>query len=74
MRIWKLALENFPDIPRPEDHGWTFSDGYLEPLWCVGDILPKDVQDLASQECDDDEILSCDEESDSSEDSETDTI
>ena len=66
-------MENFPDIPRPEDHGWVLSDGYLEPLWCEGDILPKDMEDVTSQEYEE-ETLSCDSKSDTSEDSENDLV
>ena len=46
MKIWKLALDRFPEIPRATEHGWTIIDDHIEPLWNEKDVLPKNLIDL----------------------------
>ena len=61
--IWKKALDNFPEIPDPSDHGWVVNDGKMEPLWCDGPVLPNQLVDVlesrfvTSNENDDDEDI-----------------
>lgn len=53
--IWKRALENFPEIPKPIDgHVWMLNEsGDIEPLWCENNILPEEFVDLLAQPDDD---------------------
>ena len=44
--IWKRAQENFQEVPDATDHGWIKENITLEPLWCEGDILPRQLADL----------------------------
>ena len=44
--IWKRALENFPEIPDADDHGWVTIENVLEPLWCEQEILPRSLSVL----------------------------
>ena len=44
--IWKRADENFPEVQKPEDHGWVVEDKLLVPLWCQESVLPTSVVDL----------------------------
>ena len=47
MAIWKRAYINFPNIPAANvNHGWTSSNGYMEPFWFDGDVLPKHLIDI----------------------------
>ena len=48
--IWKQAKENFPEIPSAEYHGWMKRDGLLEPLWCEGNLFPKQLANLLDEE------------------------
>ena len=43
---WKHSHESFPEIPPPAGYGWTHSDGFLEPEWSDGPILPSQLDDL----------------------------
>ena len=42
---WKLSLESFPEIPPPAGHSWTYSNGFPEPEWSDGPILPSQPDD-----------------------------
>ena len=44
--IWKREDENFPEVPKAEDHGWVVEDTLLVPLWCKESVLPTSVVDL----------------------------
>ena len=55
--IWKGADEPFLEIPEVEDNGWVVTDQGLEPCWCKGEVLPKDLSSLL-----DDDILTDSEE------------
>ena len=45
--IWKRAYIAEPEIPNPADgHGWVMVDGRLEPMWCEGDILPRQLTSI----------------------------
>ena len=58
--IYKQAHIPNPDIPKPTDgHGWTMIDGKLEPLWFDGDVLPRQLVDIAET------VISSDDDSDS---------
>ena len=47
VRIWKNAHVNAPTIPDPTDgHGWHIVDGFLEPLWVDGPIIPRRLEEL----------------------------
>ena len=42
-------MENFPEIPSAEGHGWIQRNGLLEPLWCQGNLLPEQLADLLEE-------------------------
>ena len=71
VKIWKLALENFPEIPTPCDHGWRFGESGLEPLWSEEAVLPAQLADLlvdtaaSDTDAEDDVVLESDSSSDS---------
>ena len=45
--IWRRAHINTPTIPSPTDgNGWHVVDGFLEPLWVDGPIIPRTMEDL----------------------------
>ena len=46
VKIWKLAHENFPEIPDPSQHGWKIGEVSLEPVWSEEQILPIELVDL----------------------------
>ena len=54
VRIWKLANENFPEIPDPTLHGWTYVGDSLEPTWSSKPILPTELVDLMEEKIDSD--------------------
>ena len=44
---WKHAHVPMYELPKPEDgHGWMKMDGFLEPVWSRGPILPPSLVDL----------------------------
>ena len=48
--IWKRAEENYQEVPDATEHGWIRENLTLEPLWCEGDILPRQLADLLEEE------------------------
>ena len=47
MSIWKNTHIPDPEIPAVlEEYGWTIANGYLEPLWIEGDLLPPRMVDI----------------------------
>ena len=57
--IWKWAHIPEPTIPKAsKGHGWEeIEDGYMDPLWCDGGVLPRELLDIAqdiSQSIDED--------------------
>ena len=50
--IWKRAHENNPEIPSPLDHGFHLNseNGKLEALWFEGDVIPKALIHVLSEE------------------------
>ena len=42
------------DIPPATNHGWVRSDGYIEPAWSEGPILPSCLQDIFADVTEDD--------------------
>ena len=44
--IWKRAMENFPEIPNADGHGWVLNDGVLEPLCCEEEVPPQNLSVL----------------------------
>ena len=74
VRIWKLALENYLDIPSPLEHGWKASEGGLEPLWSKEEILPQEIIDIMNEGNDDDSNEDMIPESSDSDDSDSDLI
>ena len=68
---WKQAHIPFVELPSPTDHGWTFSDNHLEPIWSEGPILPESLMDIIKVSNDEKSQYECnkdDEDSDSDED------
>ena len=57
--IWKRAHENNPEIPSTLDHGFHLNseNGKLEPLWFEGDVIPKALIDVLSEEGTDEDDL-----------------
>ena len=57
VRIWKMPMENYHEIPDPTDHGWTIGLDGLEPLWSEKPILPTNMIDMLDglEEHEDDE-------------------
>ena len=48
--IWRRALDHFPEIPSPLDHGYIVTEaGKLEPLWFEGDIIPMVLVDILTK-------------------------
>ena len=39
MRIWKLATDNFLEIPAPTEHGWKVLGESIEPTWSKREVL-----------------------------------
>ena len=58
--IWKRSHFPEPDVPKASrDHGWDIKDGCVNPLWYEGDVLPRELADIAQvspdqSDCDDD--------------------
>ena len=58
--IWRHANENIQELPAATDHGWVSVGEVLEPLWCLGDVLPEDLSELVEdmdQSGSDDDVL-----------------
>lgn len=54
--IWKRAHIPRPKIPKASrGHGWEEENGDLDPLWYDGDMLPRELADIAQVISDDDE-------------------
>ena len=49
VKIWKLAIENFPEIPDPSQHGWKMGGVSMEPIWSEEKILPVQLVDLLEE-------------------------
>ena len=48
--IWCRALDNFPDIPFPLDHGYHVTEARkLQPLWFEGDVIPMVLVDILEE-------------------------
>ena len=47
--IWKRAMENFPELPDVEEHGWMKGEYFLEPRWCDGEVLPEELTGLLAE-------------------------
>jgi len=47
--IWKWAHIYEPTIPKAsQGHGWEeIEDGCMDPLWFDGDVLPRELMDIA---------------------------
>ena len=64
--IWRSAHQPYPEVPDPEQHGWTLVDGHLQPLWFQGSDIPAQLADVrlqigdVSEEEDDEEIAEFD--------------
>ena len=43
---WKRAHTPMVDIPPATSHEWVYSDGYTEPLWSEGPVLPSCLLDI----------------------------
>ena len=55
--IWRRALDHFPEIPSPLDHGYIITEaGKLEPLWFDGDIIPMVLVHILDENGNDEEI------------------
>ena len=55
--IWRRALDHFPEIPSPLDHGYIVREaGKLEPLWFEGDGIPMVVVHILEGNGNDEEI------------------
>ena len=55
--IWRRALDHFPEIPSPLDHGYIVTEaGQLEPFWFEGDIIPMVLVDILEENGNDEEI------------------
>ena len=58
--VWKRSHIADPNIPDDmQEHGWTYTDGVMEPLWISGDILPKksigSLQEALEEDSDDED-------------------
>ena len=54
--IWKRAHIPRPKIPKASrGHGWEEENGDLDRLWYDGDMLPRELADIAQVISDDDE-------------------
>ena len=51
--VWRKSLQNFPDLPPPEDgHGWTLDDeGNLAIKWMSGSPAPDMIMELLACRC-----------------------
>ena len=49
--VWKQCLEQFPDIPDLEDHGWKYENGSVSIIWMNGPPAPEAVLNLLSCNC-----------------------
>jgi hypothetical protein len=50
--VWRRSLEQKPDIPTPDNHGWHMSvDGRLIINWMTGLPAPQVVSDFVFCEC-----------------------
>ena len=48
--IWRRALDNFPDIPSPLDHGYHVTEARkIEPRWFEGDVIPMVLVDILEE-------------------------
>ena len=48
--IWRRALDHFPEISSPLDHGYHVTEaGKLEPLWFEGDVIPMVLVDILEE-------------------------
>lgn len=47
--VWRTSPIQFPDLPKPEEHGWkSSSSGGLEILWFEREFLPQELKDILS--------------------------
>ena len=42
-------MENFPELPDVEEHGWMKGEYFLEPRWCDGEVLPEELTSLLEE-------------------------
>ena len=55
--IWRRALDNFPEIPSPVDHGYHVTEaGNLEPLCFERDVIPMVLVDILEENGNGEEI------------------
>ena len=48
--IWRRALDHFPEIPSPLDHGYPVTEtGKLKPLCFDGDVIPMVLVDILKE-------------------------
>ena len=48
--IWKGANVPLLEIPSVEEHGWKLGDGGIEPVWCEGPVMPRELSDLLDRD------------------------
>ena len=66
-RQFNLSHVQRPEIPEPGPaNGWSNSEGFLEPHWSDGPVLPENLNDLVMPDSetdsdDDDDMVSLDE-------------
>ncbi|KAG0711573.1 hypothetical protein GWK47_020348 [Chionoecetes opilio] len=52
--IWKRAHVPRPRIPKAsQGHGWEEENGHMDPVWYEGDLLPRQLADIAQVAPDD---------------------
>ena len=60
--IWRKAVINYPDLPKPETSGWTENaQGDLEIQWYKDNFIPDELQDVLADRnhTDEDEQREC---------------
>ncbi|KAG0720108.1 hypothetical protein GWK47_049133 [Chionoecetes opilio] len=54
VRIWKRAHVPRPRIPKAsQGHGWEEENGHMDPVWYEGNLLPRQLADIAQVAPDD---------------------
>ena len=49
--VVKCALEQFPNIPGPDGHGWIVEEGILQVQWMLRNPIPDDLIEFISCNC-----------------------
>ncbi|CAM1304786.1 Uncharacterised protein at_DN0466 [Pycnogonum litorale] len=49
--VWRKALDARQNLPKPEDYGWSISDGVLQAVLMTREPAPRELTELTTCRC-----------------------